>query len=179
MTFMEAVASEAFNPVITLIGVFAKCSALFVILSGIFGLKKYAIEGDHSQYSPGRVAIILGIGVLLWHFDQFLLDWQQTVFGELHGFPNGNPLGYSQGGSGLIEKFASAKRACILFIQIWGNISFLRGLHVWHQSTMGYKNSTFWKGFFHCLGGVIAINFGLFSEGIIEFLHSLNPLRKQ
>ena len=175
MTLMEAVASEAFSPIITMLGMAAKASGLFIILGAIFKLKKYAIAGDYSEFSPGQLIITMLVGVLLWHTDQFMLDWQQTIFRELH--PYNSALAYPvSGGSELMERFASAQRAIFLFIQIWGYFSFIRGLHCWHQTTLGYKNSSFWKGFFHCLGGVIGVNVNLFAPAVLDFLTILNPL---
>lgn len=176
MTYIESVMVEAFGPIILMLSVFAKASGFFIILSAIFSLKKYAIEGDTSQFNPWRVLLTIGIGVLLYHTDQFLLDWHHSIFGQSAPFPLNNPFSYSNNNDPLFDKFDSFKRAIILFIQMWGFFSFVRGLHVWHQTTLGYKNSTLWKGAFHCLGGAIAVNFNFVGDGAIEFLKSINPM---
>jgi hypothetical protein len=142
-----------FFPVVMLIAYGAAVGGIFIILNAIFKLKDYGLHGDYAQHSPWSIIMMIAIGVLLIHSHQFISDWQETIFNNEFGYPNGNPLDFGIKNDDVKKKWDAAHEVILSFIVLWGFFSFTRGLFVWHQTTLGYKNSSFWKGFFHCLGG--------------------------
>ncbi len=173
-----------FWPLITLCKVVAYCGGVWIILGAIFKLKKYGEVGESAEHSPYALLVAMCIGAILTNVDVFMLDWLDTVFGDdavtsLYSVPGANPFSLSGGlDSDLSKKWDSAMSVILSFLQFWGVFSFVRGVYVFHDMTMGKKNSSLWKGVFHCVGGVIAFHFSSFSFVILGFLSELNMLSR-
>ena len=174
-----------FWPLITLVKAVAYTGGWWIILGAIFKLKKYGELGEGAEHSPYLLLAAMGVGVLLINSDRFMLDWLDTFYGggnfnTIYEIPIPNALSYpdNEGLGGLREKWAASQTIIFSFLQFWGFFSFVRGLYVFHGMTLGQRNSTFWKGFFHCLGGVIAFHAATFSTIVLDFLTLLNPLSR-
>ncbi|PPD56988.1 MAG: hypothetical protein CTY10_01205 [Methylotenera sp.] len=171
-----------FWPLITLCKAVAITGGWWIILGAIFKLKKYGEIGESAEHSPYALLTAMGVGVLLINVDTFMLDWLDTVFGDdavtsLYSTPGANPFAFNTNfDTKLAEKWNSAMTIILSFLQFWGVFSFVRGVFIFHDTTLGRKNSGIVKGIFHCLGGVIAFHFSSFSFVILGFLEELNTL---
>lgn len=174
MIFSGVAASDAFWPIVLLIKMVAVIGGVFIVLNAIFKLRDYGMHGDYAQHSWMITLVMMGIGILLINSHHFIQDWNDSIFGAGLAYPNGNPLGYGGSDNALVQKWRLTYSVILGFIQLWGYFAFTRGLFVWHQTTLGYKHSSFWKGFFHCFGGMLAINFSTVGSITIDLLSSLN-----
>jgi hypothetical protein len=178
---MSGAAAEA-AAVITLIRVGAVCLGWYMILRCTFILKDYGIHGDYAQHSPWAVLMAAGVGVLLINSHQVISDFSDTILGaDISTFANGhNPLGYSIGkiNGDLYSKWQKALSAITAFFMVVGYFAFTKGLVIWHKTTLGESKASFWKGFYHCLGGWLSINFTTVSQILIDTLLIFNVLSK-
>jgi hypothetical protein len=168
--------------IVTLIQVSAVCVGWFMILKCAFILKDYGLHGDYAQHSPWQVLMAAGVGVLLINSHQVITDFSDTILGaDISTFANGhNPLGYSIGkiSSDLYSKWQKVLSAITAFFMVVGYFAFTKGLVIWHKTSLGDQQANFWKGFYHCAGGWLAINFTIVSQILVDTLAVFNVLSK-
>lgn len=175
-------ATEEAWAIVTLIKVGAVCIGWFMILKCAFMLKDYGIHGDYAQHSPWAVLMAAGVGVLLLNSHQVITDLSDTILGaDITTFASGhNPLGYSISkiSGDLYSKWQTALSAITAFFMVVGYFAFTKGLVIFHKTTLGESKASFWKGFYHLLGGWLAINFTTVSQILIDTLSIFNVLSK-
>lgn len=176
--FAGLTASGEFWPVIILFELCATLGGVYIILHAIINLKDYGLHGDYAKHGWMSCLLQMAVGILLIDSFQTLGMFTETFFGNdlttSSSFPNGNPLGFGGGPANAIQKAQHFYSKILGFIQAVGVLSFLRGLFVWHESTLGYKNSGLWKGLFHVVGGLLAFHFSSIQIFVISFLSSLS-----
>lgn len=162
---LENELQQAVVPFFTLMKTTCKIGGLFILLHSFFLLKEYGEKGIEAKHGLMTVAVEICVAVLIFNLTDTIMIFDDTIFGQGWVFgSDANPLAYPEPSSNLAFKFAMPiVNSLKYFLAIAGILSFVRGLFILHQTTLGYKHSTFWKGFWHCLGGVLAFHFEIIS----------------
>ena len=162
-------------PFFTLMQTVCKIGGVFILLHSFFSLKEYGEKGADAKYGLMTVAVEICLSVLIWNLTDTIMVFDETIFGTGSVFgAGGNPLAYPTPNVNIaFQKAMPIIHSFIYFLEMAGILCFVRGLFIWHQSTLGYKHSTFWKGFWHCLGGILAFHFDVISA-VLAGLFSAN-----
>ncbi len=170
---LETELQAAVIPFFTLMKTVCKIGGAFILLHSLFSLKEYGEKGIEAKFGLMTIGVEMCLAVVIWNLSDTILVFDSTIFGEGTAFGDiGNPLAYPQNSANIaFEKFMPIVHSFIYFLQMAGILSFVRGLFVWHQTTLGYKHSSVWKGFWHCLGGVLAFHFDVIG-GVLAGLFS-------
>lgn len=170
---LESGLVQAYLPVKTLIYALGYTSGVWVTLLAIFKLKRAGIEGDSAQVSVGSCLILFLIGAALVTLPQMIDAGSMTAFGTVA--PDQSSLAYTPTTSNpLLIKATAFIHALSYFFNMVGMFAVLRAFYIWHECTLGYRNSTFWKAMFHFLGGVVAVNNRQVAEMIASLLSGFN-----
>lgn len=172
-THLETELQHTVIPFFTLMQTVCKIGSVFIILHSIFSLKEYGEKGVEAKYGLTTIIIEILLGALIWNLTDTMLIFSDSIFGSDIGFGGSdNPLAYPQPNVNIaFQKSMPLILSFVYFFEMAGALSFVRGMFVFHQTTLGYKHSSFWKGFFHCLGGILAFHFDLVL-GVLSALFS-------
>lgn len=172
---LEAELQHTVIPFFGLMQTVCKVGGAFILLHALFSLKECGEKGTDAKYGLMTICVEIALAVLIFNLTDTIMIFNDTIFGGGSAFgTGGNPLAYPESNSNLaFQKAMPIIHSFIYFLEMAGMLCFVRGLFIWHQTTLGYKHSTFWKGFWHCLGGILAFHFdvisavlaGLFSAG--------------
>lgn len=140
----------------TLIAVCGLSGVIFVLRS-IHALSMHA----HDPFNPPLSSCIgqALIGILLVNFTLTIDAFSETIWG--FGADEVNVFSYCVSGcKGAWDGVDQVFSKFWWFYSLAGLLSVARGLFVWHGTTLGKRNCSFAKGFWHVLGGVIAFHAG-------------------
>lgn len=172
---LESELQHTVIPFFTLMQTVCKIGGAFIILHALFSLKQYGEKGIEAKFGLMTITVEICLAVLIWNLTDTIMVFDETIFGTATAFGvNGNPLAYPTPNiDTAFQKAMPIIHSFVLFLNMAGLLCFVRGLFIWHQTTLGYKHSSFWKGFWHTLGGVLAFHFDVISA-VLSGLFSAN-----
>lgn len=167
---LNASQAMAKNIVPVVVGPMALVAGLYVVGSSISNLVKMGDHHSGERHTWSEVGIRLLIGALLLQLGATVQSLSNLLFGvgiqDYH-----NVLGYIPlpAGNGVIWK--QVVEIVLLWLVMLGWIAVFRGLMAWHAAASGSghgnNGDSFWKGVWHIVGGVFAVNL---SGAISSFL---------
>ena len=160
---LESGLVQAYLPIKTLVYGLGYTGGCWVILSAIFKLKRAGLEGDTAKTSVGSCILMMLIGGALTSLPQMIDMGSMTAFGTVA--PSSNALAYTPSNiNATFEEVTYFFHSLSYFFNMVGMFAVLRAFFIWHETAQGYRNSSFFKGFWHFAGGTIAVNNKLIAE---------------
>lgn len=154
---------------------------VFFILKGILMMKKFGVIA-HGQAQPGDLGgplTYLIIGAILLYLPTSTDILMNSIFGSTKSIFGGGGINYQELGTGqtllgytgsstLERQWADLANTLVLFIQLLGFLSFLKGWLIMSKIATpgGSQQGGVAKGLTHIIGGVVAINF----VGVVKIL---------
>lgn len=162
---LESTLVQSYLPIKSLVYGLGYTGGVWVTLSAIFKLKRAGLEGDTAQIGVGACIVMMLIGAALITLPSMIDMGSMTAFGTVA--PSENALAYTpKNVNAAFEKAVYFFHSLSYFFNIIGMFSILRAFFIWYETTLGYRNSSFFKGFWHFVGGTIAVNNKIIAEMI-------------
>ena len=157
-------------PVIT--GPMAVCTGLYLVGSAIVEFIKVGDYGGagERQHTPFAAFMKLLMGALMLQLGPTISAFSWTFLGsgvqDYH-----NVLAYIPLPAGGGAFWKQVVEIVVLWLVMFGWVAAFRGVLCWHSAASGNGNGQngdqFWKGVWHVLGGVCAINLPGFFSGFL------------
>lgn len=146
------------GPMMMLISAFSFLWGSYLIVRGIWKLARAANDGWLSQGS--NMTSLFGsfiIGGMLLGWSQMMGSFTGSLFGSAT-ISNHAVLAMSGGSTIFVDRANEAIKAVIMFVQLVGWLSFLRGWFILKAVADGGGQASFQAGLTHIIGGAIAVN---------------------
>ncbi len=157
---LENIVGDIYQPMLWLLSVIGAVAGIYMIIRGLFKAAKYGT--DPKTNSAPAILVNFIIGAILVSSSSALDAMTGTVFGQ--GIQEFSGLNWSSVTSDSTDTAAinAALSAVLAFVQLIGAISFIRGWFIVKQAVEGTGQATIPQGLTHIIGGVFAINIGVF-----------------
>lgn len=146
------------DPMITLLRVFCFIAAVFFGSMAVYRLVKHSENGPRGTLGAGTLVTLLMAGVFA-SMGSMMDAVTLSMFGS-DGQESTLALAYNFGGT-VNDKANATLKAVLVFVQILGMISFVRGFLMLRAITDGVSQSSMTAAFTHIFGGAIAANIAL------------------
>lgn len=150
--------SDIRDPMIILLRVFSFIAAIVFAIMGILRLIKHSENGGRGTLGAGTLMTLLMAGVFAG-MGSMMDAVTLSMFGA-DGQEQTLALAYNFGGT-VNDKANATLKAVLVFVQILGMISFVRGFLMLRAITDGASQSSMTAAFTHIFGGAIAANIAL------------------
>lgn len=152
-------ATDIYNPMLTLFGVFSYIAGLFILLIAIYRLTTSAQQGPKGPVGIGTAMHFVVAAVLL-SAPQALGALSETIFGDSAVKTYVSMSFLSDAGADIQARADAIMSAIISFLIIIGIISFLRGWFLLKAATDGNSQASVMSAITHIVAGVLAVNIG-------------------
>ncbi len=153
------------GPLITLISYVAYIAGLSFATIGVFRLMKSAQDGPKAPWGMGTIGTFLTAAALL-SLNKAMGASQVSIFAD-HMVSTYAVLADSQNmDAELATRANQAIQAVLMFVQIVGWFSFVRGLFIFRAFGEGDGQASLSSGFTHVIGGAIAVNLSAFINAV-------------
>lgn len=162
------------NPLTVLMLSVSFVVGIFLIFKALVMFKKFGTVA-YGQAQPGEVGgpvLYIIVGAILIYLPTSTDILMNSLFGTTQSIFGGGRIDYQQlgtgqtllgytGSSSLERQWADLANTLVLFIQLLGFLSFLKGWLIISKSATpgGAQQGGFAKGLTHIIGGIVAINF--------------------
>ena len=136
---------------------------IYMVGQGLLKAIKYADDGSKSQKLGGVYGSIL-IGAMLCSLPGIVNQVGASLFANGAFTGQFTPLSYAMPDPAMLAHLNRVYTAILLFVQMIGLISFVRGLSILRQVTDGNTQVTSMAGITHILAGAIAWNLSGFID---------------
>lgn len=159
------------GPLLTLLGHFATIAGIAFGLVGIFRLIRGAQDGAKGPVGGGTIGTFIAAAALT-SVDTMMGATQTSLFGAgANTVSTYAEIAYSNTvDADFAERSNQAFQAVLIFTQIVGFFSFVRGIFILRSYSEGDGQASMASGFTHIIAGAIAVNMTAFMSAVQETL---------